>query len=127
MSTEQSETVEAEVLVVGGGLVGASLAGVLAASGIETVLADREDPATVLAAEFDGRASAIAASSRHMFAAVGLWDHVAAAQPIADIRVTDGRVGRPPSPLSLTYRPPVSGRTAPTARPRSRKNSTSAA
>jgi len=103
VTTEKAETIETEVLVVGGGLVGASLAGALAASGIETVLADREDPAAVLAADFDGRASAIAASSRHMFEAVGLWRHVAAAQPIAEIRVTDGRVGRRPSPLSLTY------------------------
>jgi 2-octaprenyl-6-methoxyphenol hydroxylase len=95
--------IDADVLVVGGGLVGASLAGVLAASGVPTALVDREDPEAVLKQNFDGRASAIAAGSRHMFEAVGLWDHVPACQPIHDIRVTDGRVGERPSPLALHY------------------------
>jgi len=95
--------IDADVLVVGGGLVGASLAGVLAASGVPTALVDREDPEAVLKQNFDGRASAIAAGSRHMFEAVGLWDHVPAAQPIHHIRVTDGRVGARPSPLGLHY------------------------
>ena len=94
---------DVEVLVVGGGLVGATLAGVLATAGIDTALVDREDPAAVLDTGFDGRASAIAAGSRHMFEAVGLWDHVPAAQPILDIHVTDGRIGRRASPLGLRY------------------------
>ncbi len=99
-----TEVLEAEVLIVGGGLVGANLAAALATAGVEVVLADREDPEAVLAAGFDGRASAIAAGSRHMFEAVGLWDLAAeAAQPIRDILVTDGRVGRGRSPCHLHY------------------------
>jgi 2-octaprenyl-6-methoxyphenol hydroxylase len=100
----QPEILETEVLVVGGGLVGATLAGALASAGLETVVVDREDPAKVQAAGFDGRGSAIAAGSRHMMEAIGLWDEVAhEAQPILDISVTDGKIGRPPSILQLHY------------------------
>mgnify|MGYP000232195543 CR=1 FL=1 len=99
----QPERIDTEVLVVGGGLVGASLAGALAASGVPTVMLDRADPASVLGERFDGRASAIAAGSRHMFEAIGLWDHVPEAQPILDISVTDGRIGAAASPLGLHY------------------------
>ena len=98
------ETLHAEVLVVGGGLVGATLASALASAGIETVVVDRENPEDVLKMTFDGRASAIAAGSRHMMEAIGLWDLVAdQAQPILDIMVTDGRIGRRKSPLHLHY------------------------
>lgn len=108
MNAEQSQrtggTIDAEVVVVGGGLVGATLAGVLATAGIETVLIDREDPEVALGAAFDGRASAIAAGSRHMFEAIGLWPEMAAAaQPILNIEVSDGRIGRGRSALSLHY------------------------
>jgi 2-octaprenyl-6-methoxyphenol hydroxylase len=98
-----TKPIETEVLVVGGGLAGASLAAVLATAGLETVVVDREDPEAVRDKGFDGRASAIAAGSRHMFEAIGLWDHVKEAQPILDIKVTDGQVGRRASPLGLSY------------------------
>ncbi len=103
LSGESAETITADVLIVGGGLVGSTLGCVLASAGIETVVVDREDPASVMEASFDGRASAIAAGSRHMMESVGLWAEVAAAQPIRDIRVTDGKVGRKASALSLHY------------------------
>ncbi len=99
----EPERIDTEVLVVGGGLVGASLAGALAASGVSTVMLDRADPASVLGERFDGRASAIAAGSRHRFQASRLWDHGPDAQPILNIAVTDGRVGALPSPLALHY------------------------
>lgn len=95
---------ETEVLIAGGGLVGATLGAALASAGVETVVVDREDPQTVLSAEFDGRASAIAAGSRHMMEAIGLWQELGdQAQPILDISVTDGKIGRRPSPLMLHY------------------------
>lgn len=103
LTGESAGTITADVLIVGGGLVGSTLACVLASAGVETVLVDREDPADVMDAGFDGRASAIAAGSRHMMESVGLWDAVEAAQPIRDIMVTDGKVGRRPSALSLHY------------------------
>lgn len=99
-----SDTLRGDVLIVGGGLVGATLAGALASAGIDTILVDREDPKAVLDAGFDGRASAIAAGSRHMMEAIGLWAEVApAAQAIRDIRVSDGRIGRRASRFALHY------------------------
>ena len=94
-----SNTLTADVLIVGGGLVGGVLACALGQAGIDVVVVDREDPEAVLDGGFDGRASAIALASRRMLAALGLWpamEHEAA--PILEIRVSEGH-----SPLFLHY------------------------
>ncbi len=89
----------AEAIIVGGGLVGLSLAAAFAGAGIDTLVVDREPPATVLDPAFDGRASAIAYGSRRILEGIGLWPLVAdEAAPICDIRVVDGG-----SPLFLHY------------------------
>ncbi len=88
----------AEVAIVGAGLVGGTLACALAGHGIKTVLIDRLDPTTMSAPTFDGRASAIALSARRFLNAIGLWEHVAASEPIREIRVSDGA-----SPFFLHY------------------------
>lgn len=101
--------IEAEVLIVGGGMVGLTLGIALASAGVETVAVDREDPTTALAAPYDGRSSAIARGSQQALAALGLWEGMAPeAEPILDIRVSDGRPGRlgglaEASPLFLHY------------------------
>ncbi|WP_370156021.1 UbiH/UbiF/VisC/COQ6 family ubiquinone biosynthesis hydroxylase [Ferrovibrio sp.] len=82
------ETVE--VVVIGGGLAGLTQAIALARHGISVAVIDREDPARALGAGFDGRVSAIALASQRMLDAIGLWPHVAEAQPMWDIRVSDG-------------------------------------
>ncbi len=84
-----TETLHTEVAIVGGGLAGLTLGIALARHGVDTVLIDREDPAKALSAGFDGRVSAIALASQRMLAAIGLWRHVAEAQPMWDIRVSD--------------------------------------
>ena len=85
-------------------MVGLTLGLTLAGAGCEVAVIDREDPETALAAPFDGRASAIARGSKQALDGAGLWRGMAdAAQPILDIRVSDGQVGRPPSPLFLHY------------------------
>jgi len=95
---------DTEVLIVGGGLVGLSLAVALADAGIEVIVVDREDPAAQLDQGFDGRSAAIARGSQQALATIGLWDHLEdEAEPILDIRVSDGRVGRAASPLFLHY------------------------
>ena len=68
MTDQAGETIHCEVLVAGGGLVGLSLGLTLASAGIDVVVVDREDPATVQAAAFDGRASAIARGSQQALA-----------------------------------------------------------
>ncbi|NQU61138.1 MAG: UbiH/UbiF/VisC/COQ6 family ubiquinone biosynthesis hydroxylase [Rhodospirillales bacterium] len=82
---------QAEVLIIGGGLVGATLAVALGQSGVDTVVVDTADPKACLAAEFDGRASAIALGSQRVLKGLGLWRAVqSSAAPILDIRVSEG-------------------------------------
>ena len=83
---------ECEVAIVGGGMVGMTLAIALAGAGIETAVIDAAPAETRLAPVYDGRASAIALGSQRALAGIGLWELLAAdAQPILDIRVSDGR------------------------------------
>jgi 2-octaprenyl-6-methoxyphenol hydroxylase len=92
------EVLQADVLVVGGGLVGLSLGIGLAQGGLDVVVVDREAPTEQVLPAFDGRVSAIAYASRRALEALGIWQHVAEAEPILDIRVTDGD-----SPLFVHY------------------------
>lgn len=88
---KKGNEVETDVLIVGGGLVGGTLACVLAAHGVPTLVVDRDDPAVGLDAAFDGRASAIALATQRVLAGAGLWDGIAErCAPIEDIRVSDG-------------------------------------
>jgi len=91
--------VTADVLIIGGGLVGGPLACALAGSGVSAVVVDGETPQKQLTPEFDGRTSAVALASHRMLTLIGLWpdiQHYAA--PIKQIRVSDGV-----SPLFLHY------------------------
>jgi 2-octaprenyl-6-methoxyphenol hydroxylase len=91
--------IEADILIIGGGLVGGPLACALAAAGVTVALVDAETPTTALQATFDGRASAIALAPQRMLGALGLWPAIAPfAAAIEQIRVSDGS-----SPLFLHY------------------------
>jgi 2-octaprenyl-6-methoxyphenol hydroxylase len=86
-------------LVVGGGLVGGTLACALAQHGISAIAVDREGPDALLETGYDGRSSAIAGACQRVLEAVGIWDHMKPdVQPILDIRVTDSD-----SPFFLHY------------------------
>ncbi len=88
-----------DVAVVGGGVVGLSLALSLARGGIRVAVIDRAAPAQQRMPAFDGRVLAIAQGSARILKALGAWWRLADdAQPIFDIRVTDGD-----SPLHLHY------------------------
>ncbi|MCH6576618.1 MAG: UbiH/UbiF/VisC/COQ6 family ubiquinone biosynthesis hydroxylase [Proteobacteria bacterium] len=83
--------IDSDIVVIGGGMVGSTLASALGGAGFEVCVIDREDPAAVLEAGFDGRVSAIAWGSQRVLAALDLWPGMAAdAEPILDIRVSDG-------------------------------------
>ncbi|MBY0283271.1 MAG: UbiH/UbiF/VisC/COQ6 family ubiquinone biosynthesis hydroxylase [Sphingomonas sp.] len=82
---------KADVLILGGGLVGCTLALALDAHGLTSIVVDPADPVVTLAPGFDGRASAIASASGRMLAAIGLSDRLEGLGcPIASIRVSDG-------------------------------------
>ena len=90
---------EVEILVVGGGMGGGTLACALGGAGVAVALVDPQPAPVQTAAAFDGRASAIATGSKQVLAAVGVWREIAGdAEPIIDIRVSDGS-----SPLYLHY------------------------
>jgi 2-octaprenyl-6-methoxyphenol hydroxylase len=98
------DTISAEVCVMGAGPVGGTLACRLAGAGIPTVVVDRAALPPMAHPAFDGRAYAIAAGSRRLLEAAGLWDVLPEAPcPILDIRVSDGRLGRPASRLHLHF------------------------
>jgi 2-octaprenyl-6-methoxyphenol hydroxylase len=81
----------ADVIIVGGSLIGLAQALALAAHGISSHVIDRADPAMMLADGFDGRTSAISSSSMNMFTAIGLGDRLAGKGcPIKQIWVSDG-------------------------------------
>lgn len=95
----QAPEVTADVAVVGAGMVGLVFGCAVARAGLRTVLIDRQAPEVAVAAEYDGRASAIAFATQRMLDATGLWHRMAPrAQPIEEIRVSDGA-----SPLFLHF------------------------
>ena len=61
-----------DVIILGGGLVGLTLAIALEKHGLTSAVVDPMDPAKALAAGFDGRASAIASASWRMLDTVGV-------------------------------------------------------
>ncbi|THD35948.1 MAG: ubiquinone biosynthesis protein UbiH [Sphingomonas sp.] len=82
---------QADVLILGGGLVGSALAVALDAHGLTSVVVDPADPAVVTAPGFDGRASAIASAPMRMLEAIGVAGRLAGKGcPIEGIRVSDG-------------------------------------
>jgi 2-octaprenyl-6-methoxyphenol hydroxylase len=82
---------QADILILGGGLVGSALAVALDAHGLSAVVVDPADPAVFLAAGFDGRASAVASASGRMLAAIGIGERLAGKGcDIRHIRVSDG-------------------------------------
>ena len=81
----------ADVIILGGGLVGLALAAALDSSGLSTIVIDPADPNTRTNAAFDGRTSAVSSSSRRMFDTVGITDHFPEPGcPIRRIEVADG-------------------------------------
>jgi len=82
---------ETELIVVGGGLVGLTLAIACAEGGIRTIVIEAESAEALSGKGYDGRSSAVAYGSQQVLQAIGAWDRLAPdAQPIVDIRVTDG-------------------------------------
>jgi 2-octaprenyl-6-methoxyphenol hydroxylase len=85
------KTIVTDILIIGGGLVGGTLACILADQGISTVVVDREAPSDQLDPDYDGRASAIALGTQRVLDGAGLWDDLKDdSAPIDDIRVSDG-------------------------------------
>lgn len=92
-----------DLLILGGGLVGMTLALAAARKGISSHVVDRADPADLTAEGFDGRASAISTASWNLFKNIGIAEALEPfGCPIASIAVTDqlkpGRIDFTPEP-----------------------------
>ncbi|WP_114227512.1 MULTISPECIES: FAD-dependent monooxygenase [Sphingomonas] len=83
--------ISSDVIILGGGLVGLTLAAALDASGLTSIVIDPADPDLRKDAAFDGRTSAISSSSLRMLRTIGVADHFPApGSPIKAIRASDG-------------------------------------
>lgn len=80
-----------DVAILGGGPVGAALGLALSEGGHDVALLDAVAPDEMSAADFDGRAYAVALGSQRLLDGLGIWPRLAAdAQEIRDIRVGEG-------------------------------------
>jgi 2-octaprenyl-6-methoxyphenol hydroxylase len=86
---------ECDVAIVGGGMVGASLALALAETGLSILLIEGVAPDSTAQPSFDDRTTALGNASRRIFQALGVWPAIAPrAAPIHTIHVSDaGRFG----------------------------------
>lgn len=84
-----------DVAIVGGGMVGASLAVALGNTGLTTLLIEGVAPGAGAQPSFDDRTTALGNASRRIFEALGVWSGmVDKASPIRTIHVSDaGRFG----------------------------------
>ena len=83
--------ITSDILIIGGGLSGLTLAGVLGRAGLDVALVDRDPPLTQLSENYDVRATALSYATSMVLEAAGVWKDIAPiAAPIRDIRVADG-------------------------------------
>ena len=93
-----------DVIIVGGGLNGSALAVALASAGLHCVVIDALPAKIRKNPKFDGRSYAIANGSARLLRTLGLWDALTDnAQPMLEIKVTDGKAGQGPSPFWMHF------------------------
>jgi 2-octaprenyl-6-methoxyphenol hydroxylase len=94
----------ADVIIVGGGLNGPTLALALSNIGLRTIVIDTLAAPTRGLRDFDGRSYALAHASMRLLRNIGIWGDVADhTQPMLEIKVTDGRAGEGPAPWMLHF------------------------
>jgi ubiquinone biosynthesis UbiH/UbiF/VisC/COQ6 family hydroxylase len=91
-----SETItDFDVVIIGAGPAGLSLAGSLAAQGLAIALVERLPAASLTAPEFDGREIALTHSSVDILRGLGAWERIPpdVIAPLREARVLDGTGG----------------------------------
>jgi 2-octaprenyl-6-methoxyphenol hydroxylase len=101
-----------DVIILGGGLIGATLALALDAHGLSATVVDTADLSATVSPTHDGRASAVSSASHHMLEAIGVARGLdGQGCPIRAIRVSEGLdrgaldfdVGDSDRPLGIMY------------------------
>ncbi|MFG6505374.1 MULTISPECIES: FAD-dependent oxidoreductase [Sulfitobacter] len=93
-----------DIAIIGGGLNGPALALALSRAGLRVAVIDAQPAQTFENAAFDGRAYALALTSVRLMEGIGIWPDIADdAQPMLEIKVTDGRAGTGPSPMFMHF------------------------
>ena len=85
-----------DIVIIGGGLVGMSLASALGRSGFRIAVVEAKEWQSSVAPNQEGRTLALAYGSRRIFEGMGLWSQIAAqgVTPIKRIHISDrGRFG----------------------------------
>ena len=95
---------DADIVIVGGGLNGPALALALAQGGLKVAVVDARPSLLRAEAGFDGRAYALAIASKRLLEVIGVWPRLQAkVQPILKIKASDGVAGQGPAPFFLTF------------------------
>ncbi|OUD09910.1 2-octaprenyl-6-methoxyphenyl hydroxylase [Marivivens niveibacter] len=93
-----------DILIVGGGLNGPALALAAAHIGLTVGVIDAVPINVHTDPDFDGRSYALALSSVRLLRNIGLWGALAdTAQPMLEIKVTDGHAGQGPAPWMMHF------------------------
>lgn len=89
-AAKKNGAIRTEVIIVGGGPAGCTMAALLAKNGVSAVCIDRDDPTASLTADFDGRTTAVSFGSQRVIAAAGAWETLSdKACAIEDIHITE--------------------------------------
>lgn len=92
-------SMDADALIVGGGLNGPAMALALACAGMRVTVLDAAALDAATAADFDGRAYNLGLGSQRFLKVAGVWGAVAdAAQPVTRVALEDARPGAGPTP-----------------------------
>ncbi len=91
VATHGSRRLRCDLLIVGGGLIGMSLALATARIGFDVIVVERTRPENSILPGFDGRVTSLAYGSHAMYQVLDVWPQLAGeAEAILDIRVADG-------------------------------------
>ena len=97
-------SIDHDISIVGGGLAGTALALGLANAGFSVCIVDKLALDTRTHASFDGRSYALALASVRLLKGIGVWQDISSnAQPMLEIKVTDGRAGEGPAPWMMHF------------------------
>jgi 2-octaprenyl-6-methoxyphenol hydroxylase len=88
--TEPTAGTDCDIAIIGGGMVGATLACALAPLPLRVVMIESAEPELGAPPTYDDRAIALSYGTRRILDAIGVWPHLAAeATPIERIHVSD--------------------------------------